>query len=75
MMKGIKQLDGKEILVPICNRKVPVVCDDYVDSEFGTGCLKVTPNDINDYEIGVKHNLESLNVFNDNGTLNGFVTL
>ena len=68
-----KQLHGKEILVPICNRKVPVVCDDYVDSEFGTGCLKVTPaHDINDYEIGVKHNLESLNVFNDNGTLNGF---
>ena len=58
-----KQLHGKEILVPICNRKVPVVCDDYVDSEFGTGCLKVTPaHDINDYEIGVKHNLESLNV-------------
>ena len=68
-----QQLHGKEILVPICNRKVPVVCDDYVDSEFGTGCLKVTPaHDINDYEIGVKHNLESLNVFNDNGTLNGF---
>ncbi|MBL6660813.1 MAG: valine--tRNA ligase [Crocinitomicaceae bacterium] len=68
-----KQLHGKEILVPICNRKVPVVCDDYVDSEFGTGCLKVTPaHDINDYEIGVKHNLESLNVFNDNGTLNSF---
>ncbi|RCL75233.1 MAG: valine--tRNA ligase [Flavobacteriales bacterium] len=68
-----KQLHGKEIIVPICNRKVPVVCDDYVDSEFGTGCLKVTPaHDINDYEIGVKHNLESLNVFNDNGTLNGF---
>ena len=68
-----KQLHGKEILVPICNRKVPIVCDDYVDSEFGTGCLKVTPaHDINDYEIGVKHNLESLNVFNDNGTLNGF---
>ena len=68
-----KQLHGKEILVPICNRKVPVVCDDYVDSKFGTGCLKVTPaHDINDYEIGVKHNLESLNVFNDNGTLNGF---
>ena len=68
-----QQLHGKEILVPICNRKVPVVCDEYVDSEFGTGCLKVTPaHDINDYEIGVKHNLESLNVFNDNGTLNGF---
>lgn len=66
-----KQLHGKEILVPISNRKVPVVCDEYVDLEFGTGCLKVTPaHDINDYDIGVKHNLEALNVFNDNGTLN-----
>ncbi|MDB3905092.1 valine--tRNA ligase [Crocinitomicaceae bacterium] len=66
-----KQLHGKEILVPISNRKVPVICDEYVDLEFGTGCLKVTPaHDINDYDIGVKHNLETLNVFNDNGTLN-----
>ena len=66
-----KQLYGKEIIVPISNRKIPVICDDYVDLEFGTGCLKVTPaHDINDYDIGVKHNLESLNVFNDNGTLN-----
>ncbi len=66
-----KQLHGKEIVVPISNRKIPVICDDYVDLEFGTGCLKVTPaHDINDYDIGVKHNLESLNVFNDNGTLN-----
>ncbi len=66
-----KQFHGKEILVPISNRKVPVVCDEYVDLEFGTGCLKVTPaHDINDYDIGVKHNLEALNVFNDNGTLN-----
>jgi valyl-tRNA synthetase len=66
-----KQLYGKEIIVPISNRKIPVICDEYVDLEFGTGCLKVTPaHDINDYDIGVKHNLESLNVFNDNGTLN-----
>ena len=66
-----KRLYGKEIIVPISNRKIPVICDDYVDLEFGTGCLKVTPaHDINDYDIGVKHNLESLNVFNDNGTLN-----
>ena len=66
-----KQLHGKEILVPLSNRKVPVICDEYVDLEFGTGCLKVTPaHDINDYDIGVKHSLETLNVFNDNGTLN-----
>ena len=66
-----KQLHGKEIIVPISNRKVPVICDEYVDLEFGTGCLKVTPaHDINDYDIGVKHSLETLNVFNDNGTLN-----
>ena len=65
------QFHGKEILVPISNRKVPVICDEYVDLEFGTGCLKVTPaHDINDYDIGAKHNLETLNVFNDNGTLN-----
>ena len=65
------QLHGKEIIVPISNRKVPVICDEYVDLEFGTGCLKVTPaHDINDYDIGVKHNLDTLNVFYDNGTLN-----
>ena len=66
-----KLLHGKEIIVPLSNRKVPVICDEYVDLEFGTGCLKVTPaHDINDYDIGVKHSLETLNVFNDNGTLN-----
>ena len=66
-----KQLHGKEIIVPLSNRKVPVICDEYVDLEFGTGCLKVTPaHDINDYDIGVKHSLETLNVFNDEGTLN-----
>ena len=66
-----KQLHGKKILVPLSNRKVPVICDEYVDLEFGTGCLKVTPaHDINDYDIGVKHSLETLKVFNDNGTLN-----
>jgi valyl-tRNA synthetase len=66
-----KLLHGKEIIVPLSNRKVPVICDEYVDLEFGTGCLKVTPaHDINDYDIGVKHSLETLNVFNDDGTLN-----
>ncbi len=65
------KLHGKAIHIPLTNREVPVVCDEYVDMEFGTGCLKLTPaHDINDYEIGVKHNLESINVFNDDGTLN-----
>ena len=64
-------LHGKTIHIPLTDREVPVVCDEYVDMEFGTGCLKLTPaHDINDYEIGVKHNLETINVFNDDGTLN-----
>lgn len=65
------KLHGKAIHIPLTDRKVPVVCDEYVDMEFGTGCLKLTPaHDINDYEIGVKHNLETINVFNDDGSLN-----
>ena len=68
-----KSLHGKSIHVPLTDRTIPIVTDDYVDIEFGTGCLKITPaHDINDYEIGVKHNLENINVFNDNGTLNSF---
>jgi len=62
---------GKKALVPLIDRLVPIVADDYVDPEFGTGCLKVTPaHDINDYEIGLRHNLESIDIFNDDGTLN-----
>ncbi len=63
-------LKGKRVLVPLINRSIPIIEDDYVDMEFGTGCLKITPaHDINDYEIGNRHNLESIDIFNDNGTL------
>ena len=64
-------LKGKKLIVPIANREVEVIEDDYVDVEFGTGCLKVTPaHDINDYMLGDKYNLEAIDIFNDNGTLN-----
>ncbi len=63
-------LRGKRVLVPLVNRSIPVIEDDYVDMEFGTGCLKITPaHDINDYEIGMRHNLESIDILNDDGTL------
>ena len=66
-----QKLIGKSVLVPIINREIPVIADAYVDKEFGTGCLKVTPaHDPNDYELGQKHNLPSIDLFNDNGTLN-----
>ncbi len=62
---------GKNVLVPLIDRPVPIIVDEYVDREFGTGALKITPaHDINDYELGLKHNLESIDIFNDNGTLN-----
>ncbi len=64
-------LKGKKVIVPLINRAIPVIEDDYVDMEFGTGCLKVTPaHDVNDYVLGEKHNLPSIDIFNDNGTLN-----
>ena len=64
-------LAGKEVLVPLINRTIPIIFDDYVDMDFGTGCLKITPaHDPNDYEIGKKHNLEVINILNPNGTLN-----
>ncbi|HUI33116.1 MAG: valine--tRNA ligase [Dysgonamonadaceae bacterium] len=64
-------LKGKKLIVPIANREVEVIEDDYVDVEFGTGCLKVTPaHDINDYMLGDKYNLEAIDIFNDDGTLN-----
>jgi len=63
-------LKGKKVIVPLVNRVVPIIADEYVDMEFGTGCLKITPaHDINDYEIGIRHNLESIDIFNDNGTI------
>ncbi|MDP4292266.1 MAG: class I tRNA ligase family protein, partial [Bacteroidota bacterium] len=64
-------LKGKRVLVPLLNRSIPVIQDEYVDREFGTGCLKITPaHDINDYNIGIKHHLDSIDIFNDDGTLN-----
>ncbi|MDR0962621.1 MAG: valine--tRNA ligase [Mediterranea sp.] len=63
-------LKGKRVIVPLVGRSIPVIEDDYVDIEFGTGCLKVTPaHDVNDYMLGEKHNLPSIDIFNDNGTL------
>ena len=63
-------LRGKKVVVPLVNRVIPVIEDDYVDIEFGTGCLKVTPaHDVNDYMLGEKHNLQSINIFNDDATL------
>ncbi|WP_421920818.1 valine--tRNA ligase [Marinifilum sp.] len=63
-------LKGKRVIVPLVNRSVPIIQDEYVDMEFGTGALKITPaHDLNDYEIGDRHNLESIDIFNDNGTM------
>ena len=63
-------LKGKNVIVPLVNRVIPVIEDEYVDIEFGTGCLKVTPaHDVNDYMLGEKYNLPSIDIFNDNGTL------
>ena len=63
-------LKGKHVIVPLVNREIPVIEDEYVDIEFGTGCLKVTPaHDINDYNLGIKHNLATIDIFNDNGTI------
>ena len=64
-------LKGKRVVVPGVGRVVPIIMDEYVDREFGTGALKITPaHDINDYNLGLKHSLDSINIFNDNGTLN-----
>ncbi|MEP2023841.1 MAG: valine--tRNA ligase [Reichenbachiella sp.] len=64
-------LKGKKAIVPLVNRVIPIIEDDYVDIEFGTGCLKVTPaHDTNDYDLGQKHNLETIDILNDDGTLN-----
>jgi valyl-tRNA synthetase len=65
-----KHLTGKRVLVPLIDRPVPVIEDSYVDMEFGTGCLKITPaHDINDYEIGLRKNLPVIDIFNDDGTM------
>lgn len=66
-----KHLHGKQAIVPIANRTIPIILDEYVEMEFGTGCLKVTPaHDTNDYDLGKKHKLETVDILNDNGTLN-----
>ena len=65
-----RNFHGNKVLVPLVNRPVPVIVDEYVDREFGTGALKITPaHDINDYELGLKHNLPSIDIFNEDGTL------
>ena len=66
-------LKGKKAIVPICNRVIPIIEDEYVDLEFGTGCLKVTPaHDVNDKALGDKHNLEVIDIFNEDATMNSF---
>ncbi len=66
-------LKGKKVIVPLCNRVIPIIQDEYVDMEFGTGCLKVTPaHDINDKDLGEKHKLETIDIFNEDATLNSF---
>jgi valyl-tRNA synthetase len=68
-----QHLKGKRAIVPICGRVIPIIADDYVDMEFGTGCLKVTPaHDINDKALGEKHHLETIDIFNDDASLNSF---
>jgi len=69
-----KEFIGKKVLLPIAEREIPVFADDYVDKEFGTGAVKVTPaHDVNDYEIGQRHKLEVINIFNDDASTNGNV--
>ncbi|UGU14962.1 valine--tRNA ligase [Sinomicrobium kalidii] len=66
-------LKGKKAIVPVCNREIPIIEDEYVDMEFGTGCLKVTPaHDVNDKNLGDKHKLEVVDIFNDDATLNHY---
>lgn len=69
-------LHGKFAVIPLINRRIPIITDEYVDLEFGTGCLKVTPaHDVNDYELGKKHNLEVIDIMNEDGTLNALSVL
>ena len=64
-------LKGKTVFIPLINREIPIIADDYVTMDFGTGCLKVTPaHDLNDYELGVRHKLPVIDILNDDGTLN-----
>jgi valyl-tRNA synthetase len=71
-----KHLKGKKVLIPLINRAIPIIEDEYVTMDFGTGCLKVTPaHDVNDYELGVKHKLEVIDILNDDGTLNALAKI
>lgn len=71
-----RKFKGRKVIVPLINREIPIIEDEYVDQEFGTGCLKITPaHDYNDYLIGEKHNLQVIDIFNDNGTLNEKATI
>ncbi|MDB5134897.1 MAG: valine--tRNA ligase, partial [Mucilaginibacter sp.] len=66
-----KHLHGKKAVIPLINREIPIILDEYVTMDFGTGCLKVTPaHDLNDYELGIKHHLPVIDILNDDGTLN-----
>ena len=72
--KRFQKFIGKEVIVPLQERRVPVIADDYVDMEFGTGCLKITPaHDANDFEVGARHNLKPINVMNEDATMNEIV--
>lgn len=69
--KRYQHLIGKKVLLPLCDREIPIIADEYVDTEFGTGALKVTPaHDVNDYEIGLRHDLEQRNIFTNDGHMN-----
>ena len=69
-----KDLIGKTVILPIMNKEIPVIADEFVETEFGTGCVKLTPaHDVNDYEAGIKHNLDIVQVFNENGIMNDLV--
>lgn len=68
-----KDLVGKTLILPLVGREIPVIADEYVDKEFGTGCVKITPaHDPNDFEVGLRHNLEQIRVMNDDATINEF---
>ncbi|MFN6944723.1 MAG: valine--tRNA ligase [Cytophagaceae bacterium] len=74
--KRYQNLKGKRVLIPLLNKSIPVILDEYVDLEFGTGCLKVTPcHDVNDYNLGVKHNLEMVDILNEDGSLSEKATM
>ncbi len=66
-----KHLIGKKVILPIVGREIPIFADEYVDMEFGTGAVKITPaHDVNDYDMGIRHSLEMINIFNPDATTN-----